>query len=69
MQKINISCIEDILNKRNKLLAESDYTQALDYPISDAKREEWQRYRQALRDLTNQINYPKSVRWPTKPEK
>jgi len=69
MQKISVARIEDILAKRNKLLTESDYTQVLDYPISEEKRKEWQKYRQELRDITTQLSYPQRVRWPTKPEK
>jgi len=37
---------------RNKKLADSDWTQAPDSPLSDTKKAEWATYRQALRDLT-----------------
>ena len=37
---------------RNKKLADSDWTQAPDSPLSDEKKKEWATYRQALRDLT-----------------
>ena len=62
---------------RNKLLIESDWTQANDSPLSDDKKAEWKTYRQALRDITKTAK-PKmnssysnldmsSVTWPTKP--
>ena len=41
-----------IRNKRNELLKESDWTQAIDSPLPDIKKEEWATYRQELRDLT-----------------
>lgn len=36
---------------RNTLLAQSDWTQLPDSPLTDAKRAEWATYRQALRDI------------------
>mgnify|MGYP003139457399 FL=1 len=37
--------------ERNTLLAESDWTQTADSPLSNSKKAEWVTYRQALRDL------------------
>lgn len=53
---------------RNILLAESDWTQTMDAPLSVEKRAEWAVYRQALRDLT--VTYaasPLDIEFPTKP--
>jgi hypothetical protein len=50
--------------KRNKLLADSDWTQVLDAPVD---RTTWANYRQALRDLTDQAGFPFSVVWPSQP--
>ena len=36
---------------RNNRLTNSDWTQAVDSPLTDAKKAEWATYRQALRDL------------------
>lgn len=36
---------------RNFLLATTDWTQANDSPLTDAKKTEWKTYRQALRDM------------------
>jgi len=62
--------------ERNKLIAETDWTQANDIPFSTLKKEEWQIYRQQLRDLPANSS-PKldsnynldltSVTWPTPP--
>ena len=52
---------------RNKLLAESDWTQQPDIP--EETRTKWQSYRQALRDLPTHKNWPnlEETDWPTKP--
>lgn len=53
---------------RNKLLSESDWTQANDSPLSASKRTEWATYRQALRDLPSNTTDPSQPVWPTPPE-
>ena len=57
---------EDIRTPRNVLLAESDWTQLPDSPLTDAKKTEWATYRQALRDLPASTDDP--IVWPTQPE-
>ena len=52
---------------RNSLLAQSDWTQAPDGPLTDAKKAEWATYRQALRDLPSTTADPANPTWPTKP--
>lgn len=57
-----------VKQKRNQLLLESDWTQMPDSPITDPEvKALWKEYRQALRDITNQSNYPHHIEWPTKP--
>lgn len=41
--------LQDLREKRNQLLTESDWTQIGDVVLAD--KEEWKTYRQALRDL------------------
>lgn len=55
--------------ERNRLLAESDWTQLLDAraAMGEVKATGWDIYRQALRDITSQEGFPHSVVWPTKP--
>jgi|SaaInlStandDraft_1057018.scaffolds.fasta_scaffold204756_2 uncharacterized membrane protein len=36
--------------ERRRALAESDWTQAADSPLSDENKQKWKEYRQALRD-------------------
>ena len=57
----------NIRSRRNTELNESDWTQISDSPLTAEKKEEWQIYRQSLRDITTQLN-PSSIEWPTPPE-
>ena len=41
--------------ERTILLQDSDWTQTSDSPLSDSKKAEWVAYRQALRDLTDNV--------------
>ena len=50
--------------ERNRLLAESDWTQVADAPVDKAA---WATYRQELRDITAQEGFPSNVTYPTKP--
>ena len=56
--------------RRNNLLLACDWTQGEDSPLNAEKKAEWQTYRQALRDITeNYVNLSnkEDVVWPTKP--
>lgn len=53
---------------RVKKLAESDWTQLPDAPLSDEKKEEWKIYRQQLRDISQHPGYPLYHPIPKKPE-
>lgn len=55
-----------IRQHRAQLLAETDYTQLPDTPISAASRLAFAEYRQALRNVTAQPN-PYDIIWPTLP--
>lgn len=57
--------LRPVLDRRNKLLLNSDWTQLPDVPL--ATRELWVDYRQALRDITDQPGYPMNVVWPIEP--
>jgi hypothetical protein len=56
---------QEIISKRNRLLTNSDWTQLPDVPIET--REVWVEYRQKLRDITDQSDFPESVEWPQSP--
>ena len=51
--------------QRNRLLADSDWTQLGDYSKPD--KADWTVYRQALRDLPKQEGFPETLQWPERP--
>lgn len=55
-----------VREKRNDLLAASDWTQANDSPLSNDKKIEWATYRTALRDLPSSSDWP-DVTFPEEP--
>ena len=52
---------------RNNLLRSCDWTQIADSPLSVTDKAAWATYRQALRDVPDQIGFPSSISWPTAP--
>lgn len=65
--------IGDILDLRNKKLADTDWTRLDDNNMDDLTRNTWKEYRQKLRDLPENIEYGEgvgslSVTWPTPPQ-
>lgn len=55
---------KSIRSSRNRLLAQSDYTQMPDWP---GDRAAWSAYRQQLRDIPQTFTNPADVIWPTTP--
>jgi len=54
---------------RNSLLTDCDWTQISDAQLTSAQVTEWQTYRQALRDIPENITDPSAeVDWPDLPE-
>ena len=64
IQERTIACANDARQKRNQLLAECDWTQLSDAPVN---ADEWIIYRQALRDITTQVDFPWNIIWPNTP--
>lgn len=54
--------------ERNRLLTESDWTMVSDAP-GELNLQEWEKYRQRLRDLPSTFLNPKEVIWPESPDK
>lgn len=52
---------------RNQLLRKTDFTQLPDSPLSAEQKSEMAAYRQQLRDITETIESPYAVVWPTTP--
>ena len=58
----------DLRQRRNSLIASSDWVMMSDSPIAD--KTAWETYRQDLRDITNGLTTVEDVNavtWPTKP--
>ena len=53
--------------KRDRLIAATDYLVTPDYPISDDRLAKVKIYRQALRDIPEQAGFPRDIVWPKKP--
>ena len=55
--------------KRNQLLADSDWTQMPDSPLTDEDKTSWATYRTALRTLPEHTNWPnlEDADWPISP--
>lgn len=64
-QEINVVLPAQARNQRDLLLQQTDWTQAVDVP--QATKDKWAPYRQALRDVPQQVGFPDNVTWPVKP--
>lgn len=53
-------------DRRNALLRSSDWTQLTDNVLTETQRTEWADYRQQLRDLPEQPEFPENE-WPVPP--
>lgn len=52
---------------RNAMLANSDWTQLADVPLTAEEKADWATYRQALRDVPSQPGFPNNIVWPAAP--
>ena len=55
---------ENIRRQRDSLIKESDWRAVSDRKLEPA----WKRYRQALRDISEQEGFPHDVEWPVDPD-
>lgn len=53
----------EVRSQRDRLLAETDWMALSDVTMSPEMAD----YRQALRDITDQVGFPHTVEWPVKP--
>ena len=63
---LDASQAKNIRSERDRLIAETDWSQGKD--IADSVSAKYTTYRQALRDVPTQTGFPWDVQWPTKPE-
>jgi hypothetical protein len=60
--------LSDARFQRDKKLSESDWTQLPSSPLSDAKKAEWEIYRQALRDYLEVLSNDPEAPFPAEPQ-
>jgi len=70
-QEIDLTAVQESApiyarKTRDRLLAETDWTQGADVP--SIIKDSYAVYRQALRDVPEQESFPNDIIWPTKPE-
>ena len=53
--------------KRDRIIAATDYLVTPDYPIESDRLAKVKIYRQALRDIPEQSGFPRTITWPDKP--
>lgn len=53
--------------RRNALIAETDFMAMPDYPLDAEKKAAVLAYRQELRDVPEQTGFPRQIDWPVKP--
>jgi len=51
---------QNVIDKRNRKLKDSDWTQMPDCQLTDSKKTEWATYRQELRDIPNNLRNHKN---------
>jgi len=56
---------KSVRQTRSDKLADCDWTQVADSPVDKAV---WATYRQALRDVTAQTDFPWTITWPVEPQ-
>ena len=66
-QGVDAQVAQRVRESRNKLIADSDWTQLPDSQLSDSDKAEWVIYRQDLRDLPTADGFPHTMVWPTSP--
>ena len=65
--RIDAEAATSVRAQRDRLIAESDWTQLADCPLSDSVKASWVTYRQALRDVPTAEGFPHTITWPTNP--
>lgn len=65
-EQIQENILKALRSNRDRLLSECDWTQIPDSPLTDAQKQAWATYRQALRDLPSTVDINNIV-YPEKP--
>lgn len=66
-QQEDVYAERNIRSRRDNLLQETDWIVIKSYERGANIPAEWELYRQALRDVTNQAGFPYNITWPLGP--
>ena len=66
-QQEDVYAERNIRSRRDSFLLQSDWIVVKSYERGQNIPAEWELYRQALRDITEQTGFPYEVTWPIKP--
>ena len=66
-QQENVDAERNIRSHRDRLIQKTDWVVIKSYERGQNIPAEWKLYRQALRDVTSQADFPREVTWPSKP--
>ena len=66
-QNVVVDTGAQVRQQRDMCLRACDWTQLADVPMTDAVRQSWKEYREALRMVPQQEGFPESVTWPQEP--
>lgn len=58
---------DSVRRQRNQKLRDCDWTQLADAPLTGTQKAAWVTYRQSLRAIPEQAQFPNSIVWPTAP--
>tara|TARA_Y100000389_G_scaffold12238_1_gene11092 strand:- start:2715 stop:3128 length:414 start_codon:yes stop_codon:yes gene_type:complete len=71
MERDRLSAIQSswdkLRNVRNIHISNTDWVMLSDISMTTEKKEEWETYRQALREVPSKTSDPTNVTWPTPP--
>ena len=67
-EEIFIYLSTQVRTKRNNLISACDYIMLSDFTITGELLTRWKTYRQELRDVPSQSEFPFNIIWPVKPE-
>lgn len=59
--------ITEAIYQRDSLLARSDWTQLSDCPLTVEQKQAWAEYRQFIRNVSEQKDFPSIIDWGTPP--
>lgn len=67
-EKLKLIQANDVLRRRDELLTASDWVVLRSQETGEPVPVSWAEYRQGLRDITEQADFPLNIIWPEQPQ-